>query len=411
MNIETISLSPEKDLELELKDKTVEKLVCNGPSLPIVPSPSTNTSKNKKNVPDCFYTFDDQDDEESGDYISTGGTCSSSTTSTTSVNYKKETIYFNIGVSIAVILFVLICNPVYTLPLDSKKIISKGERTLCTNVKQLFCHSDKVKNVTNTYILVFLLTIIFTTCNIFLLKNIGSFQGLLIRSNIIYFIVIIYIAYRVIVYDWLLFFVTNPIFIWLSNWFKYVTCWVSNNVNNDNSTSGGAATTTATGATSATSATSATGATSATSASARNNTPIPVGNESNPPIQRGGDLSNNDKKEISSFFKYLYLLAIVVLCTFAIVVSTKIIKPYKGYIRTNIIILFIIMIFTSVYKSAEISHDMKGLFKSFYSINLSYLTRVIAPSTVLSKVLENTHNEIEKEVSNELNSEFGPYVL
>jgi hypothetical protein len=69
------------------------------------------------------------------------------------------------------------------------------------------------------------------------------------------------------------------------------------------------------------------------------------------------------------------------------------------------------MIFTLVYKSAEISHDMKGLFKSFYSINLSYLTRVIAPSTVLSKVLENTHNEIEKEVSNELNSEFGPYVL
>jgi len=413
VNIETISLSPEKDLELELKDKTVEKLVCNGPSLPIVPSPSTNPAKNKKNVPDCFYTFDDPDDEESGDYIS-GGTCSSSTTNTTSVNYKKETIYFNIGVSIAIILFVLICNPIYTLPLDSKKIINKGERTLCTNVKQLFCHNDKVKNVMNTYILVFLLTIIFTTYNIFLLKNIGSFQGLLIRSNIIYFIVIIYIAYRVIVYDWLLFFVTNPIFIWLSNWFKYVTCWVSNNVNNDNSTSGGAA---ATGATSATATTTATGATSATSASARNNTPIPLANESNPtnptnpPIQIGGDLSNNDKKEISSFFKYLYLLAIVVLCTFAIVVSTKIIKPYKGYIRTNIIILFIIMIFTLVYKSAEMSHDMKGLFKSFYSINLSYLTRVIAPSTLLSKVLENTHNEIEKEGSNELNSEFGPYVL
>jgi hypothetical protein len=69
------------------------------------------------------------------------------------------------------------------------------------------------------------------------------------------------------------------------------------------------------------------------------------------------------------------------------------------------------MIFTLFYKSSEMSHDMKELFKSFYSINLSYLTRVIAPSTLLSKVLENTHNEIEKEGSNELNSEFGPYVL
>ena len=375
----------ETELEKVLENKTVEPLLCN------IPTDSndknggkTDPNKNNKNKSeplDCFHTYDDA---EMSNYIANPNN------NTKTKNYYKHVVWFNIIVAIIVLIFYMFSADLKYISEGDFNKKYEGERSLCKNLKMSFNRRRKtISEIAKSYCTIILYLVMSITFNILLLKNSSSYKGILIRSNIVYFILVIYSIYNYIKDPD--FIMNNPIIRVIIYLWNYLTCAPdrmssripdrnsrgmvpsapeeNNALNNEESNNG---------------------------LPSRENNAFGVDNTDllEPPVARmiGGShssFSNSNRTALRSYGKFIYLLVIVAFWAYMLTDYKKMSKPYKSFAICNIVIIGIIIGFNLILKSGEIIDTFSGFTKAIYAKGLKYMFDKELPMIILGNTLPN----------------------
>jgi len=403
LTLETIK-DLDKELDKELEDKTVEQLLCNVPSDNRDSNQDSQgkTDSNKKgkssHLPDCFHTYDEED---MIDYTVNPGNNSGTN------NYKKEIIWFNVIVAIIVLIFYIFSTDLkYISEYEFKKNNYEGERSLCRNFAQTFSNRRRttLKDIIQDYIIIILYIAMSITFNIMLFKNSPNLKGILIRSNIVYFILVFYAIFK---YVNVPSFMDNPLLKGLIYLWNYLTCApdriskspsttqpqfssTSEQNNDENISSENLAIPIEServnelltppigkmiGGSSAPSSLAT--SSSATSSSA-------------PSSSATSSLSNTNRRNLYFYAQFIYLLVVTTVWTFMITDYKRMPKLYRSFAVCNIIIIGIIIVFSLILKSGVIIEGFLQFVKGIYARGLKNTFGSELPNLILGKLTGNT---------------------